>query len=83
MDTDRLRVYVFPFLLTGTARKWWINEGSDKITTWSEAVGRFFCFSIRHIQVFGYDVLVSCTDLAGKKSTMLVEYLLSGILRVL
>ncbi|GJT26397.1 hypothetical protein Tco_0906672 [Tanacetum coccineum] len=22
---------------------WWINEGSDKTTTWSEVVGRFFC----------------------------------------
>ncbi|GKD25931.1 hypothetical protein Tco_1232145 [Tanacetum coccineum] len=43
MDTDRLRVYVFPFLLTSAARMWWINEGSDKTTTWSEVVGRFFC----------------------------------------
>ncbi|GJT26079.1 hypothetical protein Tco_1129209 [Tanacetum coccineum] len=38
MDTDRLCVYVFPFSVTGVARKWWTNEGSDKITTWSEAV---------------------------------------------
>ncbi|GJU44847.1 hypothetical protein Tco_1202113 [Tanacetum coccineum] len=30
MDTDRLRVYVFPFSLTGAARKWWINEGVTK-----------------------------------------------------
>ncbi|GJW53499.1 reverse transcriptase domain-containing protein [Tanacetum coccineum] len=31
MDTDRLRVHVFPFSLTGAAREWWINEGNDKI----------------------------------------------------
>ncbi|GKC95709.1 hypothetical protein Tco_1161151 [Tanacetum coccineum] len=43
MDTDRLRVHVFPFSLTGAAREWWINEGNDKITAWSEVVGRFFC----------------------------------------
>ncbi|GJY15119.1 hypothetical protein Tco_0385541 [Tanacetum coccineum] len=43
VDTDRLRVHVFPLSLTDAARKWWINEGSDKITAWSELVGRFFC----------------------------------------
>nr|GEY65108.1 hypothetical protein [Tanacetum cinerariifolium] len=37
VDTDRLRVH------TDAARKWWINEGSDKITAWSELVGEFFC----------------------------------------
>ncbi|GJX82663.1 hypothetical protein Tco_0332144 [Tanacetum coccineum] len=34
MDTDRLRVHAFPFSLTGATRKWWINEGSDKVTAW-------------------------------------------------
>nr|GEV00761.1 hypothetical protein [Tanacetum cinerariifolium] len=43
MDTDRLRVHIFPFSLTGVARKWCINEGNDKIIAWSEVVGRFFC----------------------------------------
>ncbi|GKD19189.1 hypothetical protein Tco_1208347, partial [Tanacetum coccineum] len=42
VDTDRLRVHVFPFSLTGAAQKWWINEWNDKITAWSELVGRFF-----------------------------------------
>ncbi|GJS78656.1 hypothetical protein Tco_0728537 [Tanacetum coccineum] len=42
MDTDRLRVHVFPFSLTGDAREWWIDEGNDKIIAWSEVVGRFF-----------------------------------------
>ncbi|GJT07853.1 hypothetical protein Tco_0842315 [Tanacetum coccineum] len=31
MDTDRLRVHVFPFSLTGDVREWWINEENDKI----------------------------------------------------
>ncbi|GKC89878.1 hypothetical protein Tco_1150527, partial [Tanacetum coccineum] len=43
VDTDRLRVHGFPLSLTSAAHKWWINEGSDKITTWSKLVGRFFC----------------------------------------
>ncbi|GKA54812.1 hypothetical protein Tco_0753761 [Tanacetum coccineum] len=43
VDTDLLHVHVFPFSLTGAAQKWWINEGRDKITTWSKIVGRFFC----------------------------------------
>ncbi|GJY52656.1 reverse transcriptase domain-containing protein [Tanacetum coccineum] len=34
---------VFPLSLTRAARMWWINEGSDKITTWVELVERFFC----------------------------------------
>ncbi|GKD51833.1 hypothetical protein Tco_1280809 [Tanacetum coccineum] len=38
VDTDRLRVHLFPLSLTGAAQKWWINEGSDKITAWSELV---------------------------------------------
>ncbi|GKB31616.1 hypothetical protein Tco_0871017 [Tanacetum coccineum] len=42
VETDLLRVHVFPFSLTGAAQKWWIDEGNDKITTWSEIVGRFF-----------------------------------------
>ncbi|GKC91306.1 hypothetical protein Tco_1151955 [Tanacetum coccineum] len=32
--------------------------------------------SIRRVPVDGYGVLISCTDLAEKKSTMLVEYFL-------
>ncbi|GKA87086.1 hypothetical protein Tco_0808797 [Tanacetum coccineum] len=36
IDTNRLHVYVFPFSLTGVAQTWWIIEGSNKITTWSE-----------------------------------------------
>nr|GEY65107.1 hypothetical protein [Tanacetum cinerariifolium] len=43
VDTDRLHVHVFPLSFTDAARKWWINEGSDKITAWSELVGEFFC----------------------------------------
>ncbi|GJT96371.1 putative reverse transcriptase domain-containing protein [Tanacetum coccineum] len=33
VDTDRLRMHVFPFSLTGVVGKWWIDEGNDKITT--------------------------------------------------
>ncbi|GKB80432.1 hypothetical protein Tco_0947327 [Tanacetum coccineum] len=40
-------------------------------------------FSVRRIPVYGYGVLVSCTDLATKKSTKLVKYRSSGILCVL
>ncbi|GJY70581.1 reverse transcriptase domain-containing protein, partial [Tanacetum coccineum] len=39
-------------------------------------------FSIRRIPVYGYGVLVSCIDLAAKKSTKLVKYRSSGILCV-
>ncbi|GJZ78720.1 hypothetical protein Tco_0643557 [Tanacetum coccineum] len=33
VDTDRLRVHVFPFSLTSVARRWWINDGCENITT--------------------------------------------------
>ncbi|GJU99532.1 hypothetical protein Tco_1328803 [Tanacetum coccineum] len=43
MNPDRLRMYVFPLSLTGAARKWWVNEGEGKITTWVEITENFFC----------------------------------------
>ncbi|GJZ42067.1 hypothetical protein Tco_0588953, partial [Tanacetum coccineum] len=43
VDTYRLRMNVFPLLLAEDARRWWIDEGDDKITTWEELVKKFFC----------------------------------------
>ncbi|GKD57720.1 hypothetical protein Tco_1291107, partial [Tanacetum coccineum] len=57
VDTDRLRVHVFPLSLTSVARKWWINEGSNKITAWSELVGRFFCKYYPLSRAGKYDVI--------------------------
>ncbi|GJX82134.1 hypothetical protein Tco_0331615 [Tanacetum coccineum] len=33
---------VFPLSLSKDTRKWWMNEGDDKITTWEELVTKFF-----------------------------------------
>nr|GEW26460.1 hypothetical protein [Tanacetum cinerariifolium] len=56
MDTDRLRVHVFPFSLTGDARIWWINEENEKITAWSELVERFSCKYYLLSRASRYDV---------------------------
>nr|GEW64006.1 hypothetical protein [Tanacetum cinerariifolium] len=32
---------VFPLSLSGDARKWWMNKGDGKITTWEELVKKF------------------------------------------
>ncbi|GJY07794.1 hypothetical protein Tco_0374848 [Tanacetum coccineum] len=42
MDPFQLRMTVFPLSLSGDARKWWMNEGDGKITTWKELVKKFF-----------------------------------------
>ncbi|GKA42410.1 hypothetical protein Tco_0735070 [Tanacetum coccineum] len=42
MDPFQLRMKVFPLSLFGDARKWWMNEGNGKITTWEELVKKFF-----------------------------------------
>ncbi|GJX03452.1 hypothetical protein Tco_0189368 [Tanacetum coccineum] len=33
----------FPLSLADDARRWWIDEGDGKITTWEELVEKFFC----------------------------------------
>ncbi|GJZ37492.1 hypothetical protein Tco_0583683 [Tanacetum coccineum] len=43
VDTYRLRMKAFPLLLAEDARRWWIDEGDEKITTWEELVKKFFC----------------------------------------
>ncbi|GJT58726.1 hypothetical protein Tco_1002259 [Tanacetum coccineum] len=42
MDPFQLRMKVFPLSLSVDARKWWMNEGNGKITTWEELVKKFF-----------------------------------------
>ncbi|GJZ40130.1 hypothetical protein Tco_0586693 [Tanacetum coccineum] len=42
LNPYQLRIKVFPLSLSGDARKWWINEGDGKITTWDELVRKFF-----------------------------------------
>nr|GEW23975.1 hypothetical protein [Tanacetum cinerariifolium] len=42
MDTFQLRMKFFLLSLSGDARKWWMNEGDGKITTWEELVKKFF-----------------------------------------
>ncbi|GJZ19146.1 hypothetical protein Tco_0555736, partial [Tanacetum coccineum] len=34
MDTDRLRMKVFPLSPADDAKQWWIDEWNGKITTW-------------------------------------------------
>nr|GEU86203.1 hypothetical protein [Tanacetum cinerariifolium] len=38
VDPFELQMKVFPLSLAGDARKWWMNEGDDKINTWEELV---------------------------------------------
>ncbi|GJU57966.1 hypothetical protein Tco_1235732 [Tanacetum coccineum] len=42
MDPFQPRMKTFPLSLSGKARKWWMNEGDGKITTWEELVNKFF-----------------------------------------
>ncbi|GJW90595.1 hypothetical protein Tco_0168148 [Tanacetum coccineum] len=42
MDPFQLHMKVFPLSLSWDVRKWWINEGDGKITTWEELVKKFF-----------------------------------------
>nr|GFA29422.1 hypothetical protein [Tanacetum cinerariifolium] len=48
VDTDRLRVHVFPFSLTGAARKWWINGGSEKSSPRQDLLGRRIIHKVKH-----------------------------------
>ncbi|GJR65727.1 retrovirus-related pol polyprotein from transposon TNT 1-94 [Tanacetum coccineum] len=62
-------------------KKWeilFLENHSAKLHVWKQEG-----FSIHRIPVYGYGVLVSCTDLAAKKSTKLVKYQSSRILCVL
>ncbi|GJX53630.1 hypothetical protein Tco_0588170 [Tanacetum coccineum] len=43
VDSHQLRMKVFPLSLADDAKKWWISEGDEKITTWEELVKKFFC----------------------------------------
>ncbi|GJS53104.1 hypothetical protein Tco_0626466 [Tanacetum coccineum] len=43
VDIYRLCMKVFPLSLADDARRWWIDEGDGKITTWEELVEKFFC----------------------------------------
>nr|GEV23658.1 hypothetical protein [Tanacetum cinerariifolium] len=38
LDPFQLCMITFPLLLSGNARKWWMNEGDGKINTWEELV---------------------------------------------
>ncbi|GJR31896.1 hypothetical protein Tco_1108128 [Tanacetum coccineum] len=42
LDPFQLRMKAFPLLLSGDARRWWMNEGDGKIITWEELVKKFF-----------------------------------------
>ncbi|GKE05991.1 hypothetical protein Tco_1398009 [Tanacetum coccineum] len=43
VDSNQLRMKVFPLSLADNARKWWINKGEEEITTWEELVEKIFC----------------------------------------
>ncbi|GJZ50182.1 reverse transcriptase domain-containing protein [Tanacetum coccineum] len=43
VDSDQLRMKVFPLLLADDAKEWWISDGDEKITTWEEIVEKLFC----------------------------------------
>ncbi|GJS87471.1 hypothetical protein Tco_0770107 [Tanacetum coccineum] len=42
VDQEQLCIFAFPYSLTGKARKWWMHEGNDKVTSWVELVDKFF-----------------------------------------
>ncbi|GKE97955.1 hypothetical protein Tco_0021306 [Tanacetum coccineum] len=42
VNTEQLCVFAFPYSLTRGARRWWMNDGNDKITSWVELVDKFF-----------------------------------------
>ncbi|GJU29029.1 retrovirus-related pol polyprotein from transposon TNT 1-94 [Tanacetum coccineum] len=42
VDLEQLLIFAFPYSLTGNARKWWMHEGNDMITSWEELVDKFF-----------------------------------------
>ncbi|GJX24485.1 hypothetical protein Tco_0228930 [Tanacetum coccineum] len=42
LDPFQLRMKAFPLLLSSDARRWWMNKGDGKITTWEELVKKFF-----------------------------------------
>ncbi|GJS97542.1 hypothetical protein Tco_0804510, partial [Tanacetum coccineum] len=42
VNTEQLCIFAFPYSLTGGARKWWMNDGNDKITSWVELLDKFF-----------------------------------------
>ncbi|GJR53210.1 uncharacterized mitochondrial protein-like protein [Tanacetum coccineum] len=42
VDPEQLRIIAFPLFLTGGARRWWMHEGNDKISTWVDLVDKFF-----------------------------------------
>ncbi|GJU50059.1 putative reverse transcriptase domain-containing protein [Tanacetum coccineum] len=42
VDPEQLHILVFPYSLIENARKWWMHERNDKITTWVELVDKFF-----------------------------------------
>ncbi|GJZ81854.1 hypothetical protein Tco_0646848 [Tanacetum coccineum] len=43
MNSQQLRMKIFPLSLTDEARQWWINQGEGKIEVWEELVEKFFC----------------------------------------
>nr|GEV56819.1 hypothetical protein [Tanacetum cinerariifolium] len=38
MDPFQLRMKTFPLSLSGKTRKWWMNEGDEKINIWEESI---------------------------------------------
>ncbi|GKE42648.1 hypothetical protein Tco_1469932 [Tanacetum coccineum] len=42
VNLEQSCVFTFPYSLTGGARRWWMHEGNDNITTWVEIVDKFF-----------------------------------------
>ncbi|GJS38394.1 hypothetical protein Tco_0563437 [Tanacetum coccineum] len=42
VNQKQLCIFAFPYSLTGGARRWWMHEGNDKITSWVELIDKFF-----------------------------------------
>ncbi|GKB91726.1 hypothetical protein Tco_0963998 [Tanacetum coccineum] len=42
VDQEQLCIFAFPYSLTGNARRWWMHEGNDMITSWVELVDKLF-----------------------------------------
>ncbi|GKB50720.1 hypothetical protein Tco_0901473 [Tanacetum coccineum] len=61
VDTDQLRVKVFPLSLADDAKQWWKDKWDGKITARGILVGRFFC-KYFPISRNGKNYVVNCNN---------------------
>ncbi|GJR98334.1 hypothetical protein Tco_0270508 [Tanacetum coccineum] len=65
VDPFQISMKAFPLSLSKDARKWWMNEGNENITTWEELVKKFYPLSCAS----NYDKM--CDDEIGNEEGLL------------